>query len=376
MRPGAGPRSGAGGWVHPLRAARRGRIAAVMRVLVAGFAGFAGICLFSSCYLTTQVSRYITIVAGAKPADRLLADPGTDGPTRKLLETALAARSYAIDTIGLRNTKNYRSLAKVDAEHLVTVVQACAELSFDRHLWAYPFVGKLPYKGFFDPKDAETEALRIKKLGLDVIRRPSDAFSTLGFLQDPLFSFMIDYDEYDVAELIIHEMTHATIFIRGEKAGNFNEELATFVGRQGALDFIAARHGEESEEYAQARAGILDARAFSAFLRESSALLERIYASPASDDDKRAAKSRVIAERAAVFARDCPAMFSREGSLRFQSYPMDKVNNALLDLYRLYEGEPLLYSRYYENICASDLATFIRRLATVKDPAAELRRED
>lgn len=371
MSLGSGSRSGESRRLRLSRAPGRKRISARIAALAAGF---AGLCLFSSCYLTAQGARYLSIVAGAESAERLLGDPGTDDATRKLLETALAARTYAIETIGLKNTKNYRSLAKVDSDHLVTVVQACAELSFDRYLWNYPLVGKLPYKGFFDPKDAATEAERIGKLGCDVIRRPSDAFSTLGLLPDPLFSFMKAYDEYEVAELVIHEMTHATIFLRGAKAGNFNEELATFVGRQGALDFIASRRGKDSEAYASASAGIGDARAFSAFLGRSAKILEEIYASGLKEDEKRAAKSRVIAERAATFLRDRASMFSREGLARYGGYPMDKVNNALFDLYRLYEGEPELYAGYFEKRCASELSNFIRRLKAAKDPAAELRK--
>jgi hypothetical protein len=53
---------------------------------------------------------------------------------------------------------------------------------------------------------------------------------------------------------------------------------------------------------------------------------------------------------------------------------MDKVNNALFDLYRLYEGEPELYAGYFEKRCASELSNFIRRLKAAKDPAAELRK--
>ncbi len=351
---------------HSIRGRSVGRMAAYA-------AGLVSLCLLSSCYLTTQGARYLSIVATAKSAEKLLADPGTDDATRRLLETALDARAYAIGTIGLRTTKNYRSLAKVDSDHLVTVVQACAELSFDRYLWTYPFVGKLPYKGFFDPKDAEAEAERLKKLGYDVIRRPSDAFSTLGFLADPLFSFMKSWDEYDIVELVIHEMTHATIFLRDRKAGNFNEELATFVGRQGALDFIASRRGKDSGEYASALAGIADAQHFSAFLRGTAQRLEEIYTSRLREEDKREAKKRIIGERSVLFGHEYASIFSPEGFSRYRDYPMDRINNALLDLYRLYEGEPELYRDYYEKSCGSDLATFVRKLKEAKNPVRELR---
>jgi len=40
-------------------------------------------------------------------------------------------------------------------------------------------VGRLPYRGYFDP--AEAEAVRLRELGLDVIARPA---STPGLLTD------------------------------------------------------------------------------------------------------------------------------------------------------------------------------------------------
>ena len=337
--------------------------------------GFAviGLCLLSSCYLTAQGARYLSIVATAKPAQKLLADPGTDADTRRLLETALAAREYAIGSIGLRETRNYRSLARVDSEHLVTVVQACAALSFERHLWSFPFIGRLPYKGFFDPAEAGREAERLKTLGYDVIARPSDAFSTLGFLADPLFTFMRDYDEFEIAELVIHEMTHATIFLRGSAAGNFNEELATFTGRQGALDFIESRHGKDSEIFRRAREGIGEARVFASFLRDTALRLEKIYASNSGDREKLEAKRAVIEARAAEYEKLGPTLFASGRLSRYAGYPMGRINNALLDLYRLYEGELEIYESYFTDRCGSDLATFIRTLRESGNPARELR---
>ena len=35
---------------------------------------------------------------------------------------------------------------------------------------------------------------------------------------------------------------------------------------------------------------------------------------------------------------------------------MEKIDNAYLDLYRLYEGEPELYRDYFDKACESDLS--------------------
>lgn len=341
-----------------------------MRRLAPLLASLAGFALLSSCYVTSQGLRYLSIVASAKPAEELLADPTTDDTTRRLLETALAARVYAIKVIGLKATRNYSSLAQVESEHLVQVVQACKELAFERYLWNFPFVGALPYKGFFDEAQATKEADRVRALGYDAIVRPSDAFSSLGFLADPLFSFMKSYSEYDVAELVIHEMTHATIFLRGKNTGAFNEELATFVGRQGALDFLAQRHGTDSGVYAAALRSRIDSRTFATYLRGTAELLDAVYRSAEPESVKRSEKARIIAARATRYRVLGSQLYPDESSAGWRGYPMERVDNALLDLYRLYEGEPELYERCWREACAADLGIFIRLLKTSKDPAA------
>ena len=113
-----------------------------------------------------------------------------------------------------------------------------------------PFHGQAPYKGFYERPDALAEAARLKKEGYDVIVRKVDAFSTLGFTKDPVYSFMKKYSPYELASTIIHEQTHATLWVKGQT--DFNEELADFVGETGALEWIAARFGAPSEEYRSA----------------------------------------------------------------------------------------------------------------------------
>jgi predicted aminopeptidase len=340
--------------------------------------------LLSSCYITSEGLRYLSIRSKAVSIDRALADPKTSPAERLLLERARGARAFALAEFGLKETKNYTSVVKLDADRLATVVQACAELSFTRYLWSYPVVGKMPYRGYFDPKDAQNEVALLKKQGLDVIARPVDAFSTLGWLSDPLFSFMSSYSEADVADLVMHEMTHATIFLKGDRPGveQFNEELATFVGGEGSLIYLASEYGANSPEIAAARNDRADEAAFSAYLMGTAKELEVVYSSSLNDDEKRKRKAEIIDARAEEYKKEYASLFKGGGYRNFQ---MDKINNAYIDLYRLYEGESALYRDFYEKICGSDMRTFIKTISRIAsdpsvakgkgDPKAEMRRE-
>ena len=341
--------------------------------------------LLSSCYVGSEGSRYLSILSKAVKLDRALADPKTKPETRLLIERAQKARAFAVSELGLKDTRNYKSIVTLDSDRLATVVQACAELSFDRYLWSYPVVGKMPYRGYFDEKDAKKEAERLKKQGFDVIARPVDAFSTLGWFTDPLFSFMSSYGEAEVADLVIHEMTHATVFLKGNRGGadssQFNEELATFVGRTGSLLYLEKEYGPESTQVAEARAQTEDAAAFASYLAGTAKELEKVYASGASDEDKRSRKAEVIAARAEEFAKDYATLFKGD---RYKGFPMGRIDNAYLDLYRLYEGDSPLYGEFYDKICGGDLKSFIQTISRIArdagvakgkdDPKAEMQR--
>jgi predicted aminopeptidase len=347
--------------------------------------------LLSSCYETEEAFAYLSIRSKARSLEKALADPSTKPDERLLIEESRAAREFARSALGLKETKSYASIVELDADRLATVVQACAELSFDRHLWSYPFVGKLPYRGYFDPKDAEKEASRLKKLGFDVIARPVDAFSTLGFLADPLFSFMSSYDEAAVVDLVVHEMTHATVFLKGSGGRSasgaspgdgpeqFNEELATFVGREGSLIYLARKYGPDSAQVRAARDSRSDAEAFASYLAGTAKELEAVYSSKASEEEKRSRKAEVIAARAAEYKRDYPSLFKGKA---YEAFPMERINNAYIDLYRLYEGESSLYRDFYERACGSDLKRFVETVSRIArdpklkaGPKAEMRRE-
>ncbi|HUX41540.1 MAG TPA: aminopeptidase [Rectinemataceae bacterium] len=328
--------------------------------------------LLTSCYITNEGFHYLGLLAKGRPITKVLADPSSPAATKILLRNAEDIEDFGQKTLGERPTRNFRKLVEIQGDTLVHVVQACASLSFDRYLWSYPLVGKLPYRGYFDLVGAEKEAARLRAQGLDVIVRDADAFSTLGWLSDPLWSFMADYSEADLADLILHESMHATAFRGG--SDDWNEGIATFVGRQGSLLWLESRYGEGSHEVADAVAARKDAETFSAFLRETARQLELVYSSTKSADEKRKAKAEIIAARAALYKSDYDKLFLSD---RYRKVAMEKINNAWLDLYRLYEGEPALYEDWYDKVDHGDLKAFVldmTKLAKAKsDPLVAMR---
>jgi predicted aminopeptidase len=285
----------------------------------------------------------------AVPLESLLegeADSAEDsetGKNRRFVERVLDIRRYATEELGLNLGKNYTRYVKIDSDYLAAVVSACAADSFTRHEWKYPVVGAMPYKGFFKIEDARRERVKLEKKGLDVWIRGVEAFSTLGWFRDPLYSYMRDYPPDRLADLIIHESLHATVFIKGQ--GQFNEELAEFVGNEGARMYMESRFGADSAEYMDMLTAEADNNRYVAFIQELIKELNELYESEKDSEEKLSEKERIISAAKERFSADYESLFSGEGYRGFSELP---VNNAYLELYRLYYTEDAYIAGLFE----------------------------
>jgi predicted aminopeptidase len=198
-------------------------------------------------YGVGQAKGQLTIIWNAKPVEQILTDPTFPDSLKSKLRLIAEARRYAVDSLGLKDTENYKTVYDQQGKELMWVVTACEPFSFTPKEWKFPVVGTVPYKGYFD--SARAFALRNQLLaeGWDTSIRNPGGWSTLGWFTDPILSKMLERSEGDLANLIIHEMVHATIFVKDSV--EYNENLASFIGDRGAERFLLMKYGKESKEY-------------------------------------------------------------------------------------------------------------------------------
>ncbi|MDR1748733.1 MAG: aminopeptidase [Spirochaetaceae bacterium] len=338
------------------------------RLLLASFAMGP---LLSGCYLTTQSASFLSMQFSAKSTARLLKDPALPEGTRKFLELVNGIKAFGREELGLASGKNYTTYVFLDRSWVALVVQAAPELSLDPWFWNYPVVGKLPYRGFYREADARREAERLKEKKLDVIIRGVDAFSTLGFFKDPLYSFMEEYSEYELARLILHEETHATLFLK--KHADFNEELAVFVGDTGALAYMQWKYGDaaEAEERERIAFQAADKETFRRDILELASRLRPLYGDESlSRDEKLLRKNEIISLFQTEF-RDSYAIKYRTENYR--DFSDMRINNAYISLYLLYGERQDSFSAVYEGY-DGDLAGFIADI--VREAKKANRRRD
>ena len=343
---------------------------------MAGIILLSATALFSGCYTLKQGLTLLGYLGRAIPLESLaeIESAEISGETPGLSAQAFAERvedirRFAMEELGLKKSANYTKYVELDRNYLAAVVSAAVKDSFTPYEWWYPVLGKMPYKGFFDVKDARKEAEKLRRQDLDVWIRGVDAFSALGWFKDPLYSYMRGYPPHRLADLIIHELLHATIYLKNQ--AQFNEELAEFVGGEGARLYMEKRFGSDSAEYQVMAEGGPDRDTFIAFIRELIAELEAVYQSGIPREEKLARKETIIRSAQKRFEETYDNRFQGDA---YRSFAGLEVNNAYLELYRLYHADENYFEDLYRRSGLS-LAGFIAAVKTLKgreDPRIQL----
>jgi predicted aminopeptidase len=303
---------------------------------------------FGSAYVASEDVRYLTragleqtlILEARRPIAGMLADPHTGEPTRQLLQIVLDARDFAAE-LGLDADKTYTTYADVGRDTLLLVLSASPRDCLCPHTWKYPIVGRIPYKGFFDPAMARREAEQLERKGYDIYLRPAGAYSTLGWFNDPLYSTAMSQDSVELAATVLHEIAHNTLYVKS--ATPFNESFAQLVGYRAAEAFFRRRGSEGAASQAADRWA--DEVVLSGFYAALAARLDSLYRT--APDSAGLEQGRSDAGRWAREQLTGPV----GGALRtYQAGPMaDRpVNNARLIAARIYRTRLDLFERWYQ----------------------------
>jgi predicted aminopeptidase len=312
---------------------------AIVGALMAGY-GVAYVASDDVRYLTRAGIEQTRILEAREPIADMIADPKTSAETRQSLQLVLDARNYAA-RIGYDARQTYTTYADIGRDTLLLVLSASPPDCLCPFTWKYPIVGRIPYKGFFDPGMARKEAGRLEAKGYDIYLRPAGAFSTLGWFNDPLYSTAMSRDSVELVATVMHEIAHNTLYVKS--ATEFNESFAQLAGYRAAEKFFRERGSESAATQAANR--WLDEVVLSGYYAQLTRQLDSLYATTRD--------SAAIAEGRATIGRWAREQLQGPVAAQLKTYqigPMaDRpINNARLIAARIYRTKLELFERWYE----------------------------
>ena len=322
-------------------------------------------------YIARQAIGQLGVLARSVPIEQALASDTLSADQIRKLGLIVEAREFARTELGLNVGWAFSLFHDTGGEPLAYNLSAATKDSLVRRSWAFPIVGEIDYIGYFSQADAEQAEAQHQQQGYDTVLRAVDAYSTLGWLPDPVHSPLLEREDANLVEVVIHELAHNTIYVNGQS--DFNESLATFIGRTGAVVFYE-RRGPEGEQTAELlRARYVDQDRITAWFVELFQTLQQHYAQDIPHDEKVAGREAVFQAARERFVSEVQPQLSEPQ--RHQGWAWLPTNNAWILLNRRYNFDLDLF----QAVCDQGGGDFhvlletLRAAARSPDPWVHLR---
>jgi len=323
----------------------------LFRLMVIACAAFGVAGCTSASYLAGAVNGHIKIMAARKDVAEVIADPAAPRALRTRLETAVELRKFATDRLALPQNDSYRKYVDLGRNYVTLAIYAAPEFSLAPKVWCFAVFGCVPYRGYFSETAARREAAALGRRGFDVHATGVIAYSTLGWMSDPLLNTMLGQDDAYLAGMIFHELAHQRVYVKGDSG--FNEAFAVAVETTGVEAWLGARGDAAGlAAYREARKRHAD---FLTLLLPARDELNRIYRSAAPPERMRAQKAAAIERLRARYRQMRDRRWN--GDRRYDAWFDQPINNAKLAAASVYDDRVPAFLRLFD-LCERDYPRF------------------
>jgi predicted aminopeptidase len=282
----------------------------------------------SVSYYSQLASGQLQLLWAREPVSKVIADPGRDQQLRTHLTQSQKARTFASQQLHLPDNQSYRLYADIGRPFVVWNVFATPEFSLAPQNHCFPVAGCVAYRGFYSQSAARGEAALQRLQGMDVSIGGVEAYSTLGWFNDPIISSMMGWGDERLATLIFHELAHQRFYVKDDT--EFNESFATFVEQEGTRQWravlgLAPENGAQEQHRDQFIRLVLDTRK----------RLERLYALPLPNDQMRQRKAAEFERLRGEYRQLRDSQWA--GDKRYDAWINAPMNNARLLPFGLYD---------------------------------------
>ncbi|QRR03978.1 aminopeptidase [Dyadobacter sandarakinus] len=305
-----------------------------------------------------QAKGQISMLMQVEEVEKVLLDPAFPDSLKTRIRLIQEIKQFGIDSLGLSPSKNYTTFYNQHGKPLIWLITASERYKVAPYKWTFPIVGTFPYKGFFDSTRAAKEEQQLIAQGLDTDMGDVSAWSTLGYFRDPILSSMFRRKDGSLANLILHELTHGTLFVKDNL--ELNENLASFVGDQGAIRFLKHKYGSDSPQMKAYEYSKQYNDAYSRHMLRGASQLDSLYstfAGLAPTPDKDSLKKGLI--RHIVETSDT-LLNGQLGTLRTnRKVDREMPNNAFFISYLTYKSRQDSFLQEYQTKFSGDLKKYL-----------------
>lgn len=238
--------------------------------------------LLSACpikdldYLWHVSQGQLDLLSQRVPIEQALKEANLSEEAKNKLRLIDEIKNFVQDHLELEIDENiYSSYVQLEEPYVSWLIRVSPAYQLKAFKWSFPFVGSVPYKGFFNREMAEQELENFPKEHYDTYLRGVRAYSTLSWFEDPILSSMLDMSESGFAKMIFHELAHTVLFFKNHV--DFNERFAEWLAGKALLLFYLEREGKESKTVKKIKLQEEDTLLFSDFIEKEYLALKSWY---------------------------------------------------------------------------------------------------
>jgi len=311
-----------------------------------------------------QAKGQINIIWNARPVEEVLKDPDFPDSLKTKLKLVNDIREFTFSQLGINRNSNYTTIFDQKGKPVLWVVTASKPFELEDHEWWFPVLGNVSYKGFFDLKKAQLEEVRLKQLGFDTDIGRVGGWSTLGYFTDPVLSNMLENTDGSLANLLIHELTHGTLYVKNNV--KFNENLASFIGDKGAILFLKQRYGNESNELKDYMNSKKDEDQVNKYILKGAEALDSLFKNPrfkALNETQKLIEKDAIITKIANGLIELP-LYNSKRYLRLAAR-MKKSKNAIFMTFIRYDSKQSTFESEFNEKFNGDIKSYLTYLKSI-----------
>lgn len=199
-------------------------------------------------YVTKQGYGQLSLEMSGRDNQEVLKDKKIDSKVKEKIIKIETYKKYFYKYFSKDETAIYSETTFLDRDAVSYLVIGSKFNEIKPLMTSFPFVGEFPYLGFYSKDDALDYKKDLESKDYYTYLRPVLAYSTLNrlFFKDNILSTFFKYSDFDLADLIFHELVHTIFFIDGNVS--FNESLADYIASEMTNEYFQVSKKENEKK--------------------------------------------------------------------------------------------------------------------------------